>query len=71
MTKLKRSKNDKIIAGVLGGVGEYLKIDTTVVRIVWLVALAFTGFVPGIVLYSIAALVLPAGRTKRNAKHSL
>lgn len=64
MTKLHKSKSDKVIAGVLGGVAEYLKIDATLVRIVWLTALAFTGFVPGILLYIVAALLLPKGRKK-------
>lgn len=60
--KLRKSKKEKIIAGVLGGVSEYLSVDPTVVRIVWLIGLAFTGFIPGIALYIIAALVLPQGR---------
>jgi phage shock protein PspC (stress-responsive transcriptional regulator) len=66
MAKLKRSKDDKIVAGVLGGVSEYLSVDSTVVRMVWLVALAFTGFVPGIVLYTLAILVLPLGRKRKS-----
>jgi phage shock protein C len=57
--KLKKSKKEKVLTGVLGGVAEYLNADPTIVRIIWLVALAFTGFVPGIVLYIIAVLVLP------------
>ena len=58
-TKLKRSKNDKIISGVLGGVGEYMGIDSTLIRIVWLLSLALTGFVPGVILYVVATFVLP------------
>ncbi len=62
--KLIRSKSDKIIAGVLGGISEHFGIDATLVRIVWLVILAFTGFIPGIALYTLAALVIPLGRRK-------
>lgn len=54
--KLTRSKN-KIIAGVCGGVGEYLNIDPTVVRIIWALFSLFYG--SGLVLYLIAALIMP------------
>lgn len=57
--KFKKSKKDKVLAGVLGGVAEYIEADATIVRIVWLIAMAFTGFIPGIILYIVAALVLP------------
>lgn len=62
--KLTRSKKDKILAGVLGGVAQYLDVDPTVVRIVWLVGMAFTGFVPGVIVYIIAAMIVPKSRTK-------
>ncbi len=57
--KLKRSKKEKLIAGVLGGIAEYFNIDPTVVRIIWLLCVAFTGFVPGIITYVAAALIIP------------
>ena len=57
--KLYRSKADKMIAGVCGGVAEYFALDSTVVRLVWALIVAFTGFVPGVVVYIIAAVVMP------------
>ncbi len=36
--KLRRSRHDKKIAGVCGGFGEYLGVDPTLVRLIWLVA---------------------------------
>lgn len=57
--QLKRSKRDKIIAGVLGGVGELLEVDPTIVRIVWLIIMAITGFVPGMIVYFLAVYYLP------------
>jgi len=59
--KLKKSKKDKIIAGVLGGIAEYFNFDPTLVRMVWLIIVAFTGFVPGVIIYIIAVLVFPKG----------
>jgi len=59
MKRLYRSRTDKQVAGVLGGISEYLEIDSTVVRLVYLLITVFTGFVPGILFYIIAALVMP------------
>ena len=55
MKKLYKS-NNRMICGVCAGIAEYLGIDPTVVRLLW-AALTLTG--TGIVLYIIAALVMP------------
>ena len=55
MKKLYKS-NNRMICGVCAGLAEYLGIDPTVVRLIW-AALGLTG--TGIVLYIIAALVMP------------
>ncbi len=56
--KLYRSRFDKKICGVCGGIAEYFGIDSTIVRIIWVV-LAFVPLVPAIILYIIFALVIP------------
>lgn len=38
MKKLCRSRNNKIIAGVCGGIGEYLEIDPLIIRIIFLIS---------------------------------
>ncbi len=55
--KLTRSSHDKMIAGVCGGLGQYLGIDSTVVRLIF-VLLALAGG-PGILAYIILWLVVP------------
>ena len=55
MKRLYKS-NNRMLCGVCAGVAEYLGIDPTIVRLVW-AALALTG--SGILLYIIAALVMP------------
>ncbi|MEK7632702.1 MAG: PspC domain-containing protein [Patescibacteria group bacterium] len=57
--KLYRSATDKMITGVCGGVAEYVPMDSTVLRLIWALVVAFTGFVPGVIVYVIAALVMP------------
>ena len=54
--RLYKSRNNKMICGVCAGLAEYLGIDPTVVRLIW-AALGLTG--TGILLYIIAALVMP------------
>lgn len=50
-------KNGKI-AGVCSGLAEYLDIDVSVIRIVWVLFIIFGG--AGLLLYIIAALIIPA-----------
>jgi len=56
---LYRSKKNRIFAGICGGVGEYMGIDPTVVRLIWLLVVIFTGFFPGLLAYIIAIFIIP------------
>jgi len=57
--RLMRSSVDCKIAGVCGGIAEYMDVDPTVVRLVWVLITFFTGILPGIVAYLVAWLVMP------------
>ena len=57
--KLYRSNRDKKLCGVCGGLAEYFEIDSTIVRLIWAVASFFTGGLLGLVLYFVAALIMP------------
>ena len=50
--------NDKKIAGVCGGIAEYIEIDPTVVRLIYALLTIVTAF-SGIIIYLILMLVLP------------
>ncbi len=56
--KLTRSKASRMICGVCGGIGEYVGIDPTLVRIIWVV-LSIAGWGTGLVAYLIAAIIIP------------
>lgn len=58
MKKLYRSKTDKKIAGVCGGLGEYLGVDPTVIRIAFVI-LALPGGLPGVLPYLLLWLIIP------------
>lgn len=53
MKQLCRSKTDRKIAGVCGGIAEYLNISSTLIRILFV----FSGI--GIIAYFIIALIMP------------
>ncbi|MCP6719270.1 MAG: PspC domain-containing protein [Patescibacteria group bacterium] len=60
MKKLYRNSENKIFAGVIGGLGEYFNIDPVLLRILWIFTVFFTGFMPGIIVYLIAVFVVPS-----------
>ncbi len=55
---LRRSRTNRRLAGVCGGLGEYFGIDPTIIRILF-VLLALPGGLPGTLLYLILWLVMP------------
>ena len=55
--KLYRSTEEKKIAGVCGGLGDYFDIDPTIIRLIWVsLVLAFGS---GIVAYILAWIIVP------------
>jgi phage shock protein C len=57
--RLYRSVDDRVIAGVCGGLAARLALDPSLVRILWVVVALVTGFFPLLVLYVIMAAVVP------------
>ena len=58
MKELRRSRTNRIIAGVCGGIGEYLEISPNVIRLVWVIVTVFTVGI-GVLAYLVAWLVIP------------
>jgi phage shock protein PspC (stress-responsive transcriptional regulator) len=55
-TRIQRSRSDRMIAGVAGGLAHHLDVDPTLIRLAF-VALAFAGI--GVVLYIVGVIVIP------------
>lgn len=55
--RLHKSARDKKIAGVCGGLAEYLGVDPTIIRLAW--ALLALGWGTGVLAYIVCAFVLP------------
>ncbi len=54
---LQRSRTEKMIGGVCGGLAQYFEIDPTVVRLLWVIIILFGG--SGVLLYIILWLIMP------------
>lgn len=57
--RLTRSRDDRMIAGVCGGIAEYFNWDPTLVRIVYVVASLLSAAFPGTLAYIILWVVMP------------
>ena len=57
--QLYRSKTNKIIAGICGGIGEYANVDPTIIRVFAVFLIIITGLVPGLLTYFIAMFIIP------------
>jgi phage shock protein C len=60
--RLYRSRDDRMLAGVAGGMAHYLGIDPTIVRLLWVLAF-LPGGVPGFLLYGLCWLIIPNERS--------
>ena len=58
---LKRSRKDRIIAGVCGGLEEWLGWDPTVVRVLYVLLSICSAAFPGIFAYLLMWIVMPEG----------
>jgi phage shock protein PspC (stress-responsive transcriptional regulator) len=58
MKNLRKSRTNKILGGVLGGIGEYFDIDVSIIRIIVFIVGLFNPF-PVTLLYLILSLIIP------------
>lgn len=59
--KLSRSQNEKMIGGVCGGIANYMDLDPTIVRLVFLILLLMGG--NGFLIYIILLIIMPLETT--------
>jgi phage shock protein C len=63
--RLYRSSNQKMLAGVCGGLAEYLEIDVSILRLLWVGLALVTAFFPMFFFYLIAWIVIPQATVPR------
>ena len=57
MKRIYRSRQDRMVCGVCGGIAEYFDLDPSLVRLGWIIFSAMGGI--GFIAYIIAAIVMP------------
>ena len=56
---LRRSRPNRMIAGVLGGLAEYWSIDVTLARVVFVIVSIVSVAFPGLIVYALLWLIIP------------
>ena len=59
--KLYKSKDNRMISGVCGGIGEYFNVDPTIIRLAWVLLSLPMAIFGGIIAYILAAVIIPEG----------
>lgn len=65
--RLKRSKKNRILAGVMGGIAEYFDVDPTIVRVLF--AISFWTGLP-VAVYVLLAIIMPEDQSTSRNDHS-
>jgi phage shock protein C len=58
---LRRSRSNRMIAGVVGGLAEYWSVDPTLARVIFVVVSILSAAFPGLLVYAILWLIIPEG----------
>jgi phage shock protein C len=56
---LRRSRTNRLIAGVVGGLAEYFGVDPTLMRVVYVVGSIVSAAFPGLLVYLLLWLLIP------------
>jgi len=59
MKKLHRSRSNKVLLGVLGGIGETYELDPRLLRIITILLCLLTAIVPFVIVYIVAWIIVP------------
>lgn len=66
--RLYRSRKNKVISGVCGGIAEYMNVDPTIVRLIWAISIVYGGI--GIIAYIICLIVIPEATDEKRQNDS-
>lgn len=56
---LRRSRSDRMIAGVIGGLARYLGVDSTLLRVAYVIGSVVSVAFPGIIVYLLMWVIIP------------
>jgi phage shock protein C len=58
---LRRSRSDRMIAGVVGGLAKYFGVDPTLARVLYVIGSIVSAAFPGILVYLVLWAIVPEG----------
>ena len=58
---LRRSRSNRMIAGVVGGLADYWALDPTMARVIFVVVSILSAAFPGMLVYAVLWLIIPEG----------
>lgn len=67
--RLTKSRNNVVVSGVLGGISEFIGIDPTIIRVIYIILALFTAGFPGFMLYIVLMIIMPSDRSNANNYH--
>lgn len=56
---LRRSRTNRMIAGVVGGLADYFRIDPTLARVIFVVVSIISAAFPGLLVYIVLWILIP------------
>lgn len=59
--RLFRSRHDRKLLGICGGLGEYFDVDSNIIRVLTALAILYSGVIPGLIVYLLLAIIIPEG----------
>ncbi|MBO0440589.1 PspC domain-containing protein [Candidatus Enterococcus ikei] len=62
--QLTKSPNNVVLTGSLAGIAEWIGVDPTIVRVIYVILAIFSAGFPGFLLYIALAVLLPSGKNK-------
>jgi phage shock protein C len=65
-----RSRRDRMLCGVLGGLAEYFNLDSALVRVIFVLIVLATGGAAGIIAYIVMCIVFPIEGTPESTPHN-
>lgn len=60
--KLRRSRTNKVLGGVLGGIAEYFDLDPVLVRVIYCFLTVFSAGFPGVLMYILMLILIPTDK---------
>ena len=59
MKRLVLNQKNRKVAGLCAGIADYLEVDVTVVRLLWLIFTVSTAVIPGVFVYAVGVAITP------------